>query len=174
MSQDDDTKERVITVGPMSSLIKEKSGVFRVDTGANRVQTKNAAPRKADKFSLFRLAKDLAECRANPLPMIAAEPVSDENLYEWHANLMGPTESSYEDICFHFIIEIPKDYPKRAPKVEIQSYFEHPNIFGKWICLDMLEGQWCRDNSSQTKKDVGYGWTPAYSIQAILVQLQAF
>jgi len=107
--------------------------------------------------------------------MIAAEPVKEENLYEWHANLMGPAESNYEDVTFHFVIKIPREYPRRAPKVEIQSFFNHPNVFGKWICLDMLEGQWYPDDyRTQTKKDVGYGWTPAYSIQSILVQLQAF
>ena len=94
---------------------------------------------------------------------------------EWHANLVGPPGSSYEDVAFHFEIKIPKNYPANAPKVNIMSYFEHPNVYGRWICLDMLEGQWVpHDHKTQTKKDKGYGWTPAYTIQSILVQLQAF
>ncbi|ETO18546.1 hypothetical protein RFI_18719 [Reticulomyxa filosa] len=46
------------------------------------------------------------------------------------------------EYCFHLVIKIPEDYPRQAPKIKIKSYFNHPNVFGSWICLDMLEGQW--------------------------------
>ena len=39
----------------------------------------------------------------------------------------------------------------------------------------MLVGEWIPDDpKTQSHKDVGTGWTPAYGIQSILVQLQAF
>jgi len=41
----------------------------------------------------------------------------------------------------------------------------HPNVFGRKVCLDMLEPKKGRD---------GYGWSSAYTIQSILIQLQSF
>ena len=173
-NDDDDSKgDKVVASSDLSSFIREKDGTFRMELTTGKCDT---SPSAIKKFALFRLGYDLNECRKDPLPMIAAEPLNeDTNMWEWHANLVGPPQSSYEDICFHFKIKVPQNYPASPPKIEICSYFEHPNVFGKWICLDMLEGQWIPDDrKTQTTKDVGYGWTPAYTMQSILVQLQAF
>lgn len=35
-----------------------------------------------------RLLRDLKEIHANPLENVAAGPVSDENMFLWHANCM--------------------------------------------------------------------------------------
>ena len=139
-NHDDEKEEEVISSGDLSSVIRDKSGAFRIELATGAADSSPSAIRK---FALFRLGYDLYECRRYPLPMIAAEPLNeDSNLWEWHANLVGPPQSSYEDICFHFKIKVPQNYPAAAPKIEICSYFEHPNVFGKWICLDMLQGQW--------------------------------
>ena len=173
ITNDDDSKDEVIASSDLSSFIREKDGTFRMEMATGKSDT---SPSAIKKFALFRLGYDLYEVRKDPLPMIAAEPLNeDTNMFEWHANLVGPPQSSYEDICFHFKIKVPQNYPAAPPKIEICSYFEHPNVFGKWICLDMLVGEWIPDDrKTQSHKDVGYGWTPAYGIQSILVQLQAF
>ena len=172
MTDDGEDTDNVIAASDLSSFIREKSGTFRVKFATG---TADASPSAIKKFALFRLAYDLYECRKYPLPMISAEPLDeDTNMWEWHANLMGPPQSSYEDICFHFKMKFPMNYPAAPPKIEICSMFEHPNVFGRWICLDMLQGEWVPDDPSQTTKDIGTGWTPAYTVQSILVQLQAF
>lgn len=41
----------------------------------------------------------------------------------------------------------------------------HPNVFGRTLCLDMLQAR----NANQAT-----GWTSAYSVLSIVVQLQSF
>eukprot|EP01084_Bolivina_argentea_P302638 522418_1 len=169
----DSENDIILTQGDLSSLILQSDGSYKLKLLTKKLNTSPSAVRK---FALFRLGSDLNECIKYALPMIAAMPINDgDNMFEWHANLCGPPQSNYEDIAFHFIIRIPENYPQSAPKINICSYFEHPNVFGRKICLDMLQGEWTpNDHKKESHKDVGYGWTPAYTIQSILVQLQAF
>jgi len=155
----------------LSSLYKQHDGSFKLEMITQNLGTN---PQIVKNFALKRLAIDLLQCREEQLPLIAAEPL-DSDMFEWHANLVGPQGSSYEDVVFHFIIKIPVSYPREPPRVTICSYLEHPNVFGEWICLDMLQGDWVPNRGqTQTRRDVGFGWTPAYNMQTILIQLQAF
>lgn len=131
--------ETIVSSRDLSSVIKDKDGRFHVKLATG---PSNCSPAAIKRFAINRILSDWEECKENPLDMISAQPISDENLFEWHANMVGPPGSSYEDCAFHLIMIIPDQYPARAPRVEIQSYFEHKNVFGRWICLDMLEGQW--------------------------------
>lgn len=64
-------------------------------------------------------------------------------------------------------MNFPEDYPVSPPQVRITPAIPHPNVFGEsYICLDMLK----RMSSTQPYT----GWTTAYSVQSILLQLQAF
>ena len=48
----------------------------------------------------------------------------------------------------------------------------HPSVFGKWVCLDMLElGGWAADEEEER---IFTGWSSGYSVLSILLQLQAF
>ena len=47
-----------------------------------------------------RLLIDLEEIRRNPLPTVSASPVAD-NLFLWHANLLGIESSPYAGAIFH-------------------------------------------------------------------------
>ncbi|KAJ3032829.1 hypothetical protein HK097_005064, partial [Rhizophlyctis rosea] len=62
----------------------------------------------------------------------------------------------------------PQDYPKSGPQISINTPVSHPNVFGSWICCDILKGKIVRSG--------GYvgGYTPAYTLQTILVQLLSF
>jgi hypothetical protein len=50
--------------------------------------------------------------------------------------------------------------------VELCTPLDHPDVFGGWICLDMLKSYYV---STPYK-----GWTSAYSTLSILLQLQSF
>lgn len=47
----------------------------------------------------------------------------------------GLKNTSYVRITDVLSIE---DYPSSPPKVQIGSYLPHPNVFGDFLCLDML------------------------------------
>jgi ubiquitin-protein ligase len=89
----------------------------------------------------------------------------------WHVNLL-PNEGRFSGSVFHFELVFPDDYPSRPPTVHLMSTTMpgHPNVFGSgrrgFICLSML-----RDHTATTPNE---GWTSAYSVFSLLLQLQSF
>ncbi|KAL8890012.1 MAG: hypothetical protein Q9215_002795 [Flavoplaca cf. flavocitrina] len=99
-----------------------------------------------------RLLRDIAELQSEPYPYI-----------EFHA------QDSLETACLILTPEgtVPlhlgmslHNYPLRAPTVTIQTRIRHPNIFGDYICASILN----------TRE----GYTPAYTLKSIAIQLLSF
>lgn len=99
-----------------------------------------------------RLLRDIAEFQSEPYPCI-----------EFHVH------DSLEGACLIFSPEGSKplhlkmtldDYPLRAPRVTIQSRVSHPNVYGNYICASILNTQ--------------EGYTPAYTLKSIAIQLLSF
>eukprot|EP01114_Cavostelium_apophysatum_P015647 TRINITY_DN4309_c0_g1_i1.p1 TRINITY_DN4309_c0_g1~~TRINITY_DN4309_c0_g1_i1.p1 ORF type:complete len:1000 (-),score=330.36 TRINITY_DN4309_c0_g1_i1:12-2684(-) len=121
--------------------------------------------------AIRRLMLDLQEIQNNPLETVCAKPL-DSDFFEWHCNMKGQADSEYSGITFHLIFIFPQTYPVDSPKLFNCSYISHQHVFGSWICLDLLEeAQW--SSSEETNKPYT-GWSSAYSVQSILLQLQAF
>jgi len=130
-----------------------------------RTRSSRGAPRPTSASNAKqRLMKEAADLLVNPIENCNAAPLED-NIFEWHANISTP---NYEGICFHFIIEFPESYPKKAPKVRPCNHIRHPNVFGSYICLDILT------MSEETETTPYRGWTSAYTVSSLLVQLQCF
>ena len=92
--------------------------------------------------SLRRLTKELQEIRKDPPLNISAGPIND-NLFEWEAVLLGPTETPYEGGVFILNIHIPLDYPMKPPNILFKTKIYHPNINSTGaICLDILKNNW--------------------------------
>ena len=103
-----------------------------------------------------------------PLSTIAACPL-ETDIFEWHANLR-PTSGPYQGITFHMVMKFPENYPDAPPEVRLCTTLCHPNVFGTWICLDLL-----RDQAEMVREgSQGRGWTSGYSAQSVLLQLQSF
>jgi len=117
-------------------------------------------------IATHRLKRDLIELRQqnDDLPCIAAQP-TDDNLFEWHANIR-PHDGVYSGVCFHLILNFPDNYPSHPPNVKICTPISHPNVFDSFICLSML-----RPHTGTVPYE---GWSAAYSITSILMQLQSF
>jgi len=62
-------------------------------------------------------------------------------------------------------INFPKNYPCSPPDIQLFSEIPHPNVFGRRLCLDIFE-----KSSSQWYQ----GWNSAYTVEAVLIQLQSF
>ena len=84
----------------------------------------------------------------------------DDNIFEWHFTLRGPSQSEFEEGYYHGRILLPIEYPFRPPDVMILT----PN--GRWelnkkICLTFT----------------GFHeemWQPAWGIRTALIGVQAF
>lgn len=130
-------------------------------------------------FAKRRLLRDWHELDAESgavASTIAALPTHD--LLQWHANLR-PMEGPYAGTIFHVILQFPTNYPESPPKVYLCHALDHPNVFGAplfssnggcsrfpYICLDMLQEAYTNEPYT--------GWTSAYSVTAILLQIQSF
>lgn len=99
-----------------------------------------------------RLLRDLAELQSEPYPCI-----------EFHVH------DSLEEACLILSPEGSKPlhlkmalegYPLRTPRVSIQSSVTHPNVYGDYICASILNTQ--------------EGYTPAYTLKSIAIQLLSF
>lgn len=96
-------------------------------------------PNPARAAALKRLQRDYKEMLDNPIPTIAARPVSDENWFEWHANIVGTRGTPYQNAVFHLIICMDEQYPKSPPQISLKTTVHRSHVFGEWLCLDMLE-----------------------------------
>jgi len=118
--------------------------------------------------SIRRLQKDYAELKSAAVPLVGvtAAPTEDD-FFVWHANIRGPDATAFYGGVFHLEIRFQENYPVSPPKVRPMTDIPHPNVFGGYICLDLLQPK---------NKDSGWydGWSSAYTVESVLIQLQSF
>jgi ubiquitin-protein ligase/stress response protein SCP2 len=136
-----------------------------------------------------RIQYDLREIMLNPSPRFVAVPVAETNLHEWHFNLRTTDETSpYAGIVIHGHIYFPDSYPTDAPEIFIATPLPNANVVktgrGTYrktrrvqsvsprnarpaytVCASVLE----KNDDCQPYS----GWSPSYTTNAILTQLQA-
>lgn len=99
-----------------------------------------------------RLVRDFAEMQQKPYPRIKLVPHGLET-----ACLVFRPERCRP---LHLTIQFGSRYPLEAPVITIQSHIRHPNVFGDYICASIL-------NKSE-------GYTPAYTLKGISIQMLSF
>lgn len=133
----------------------------------------------ASNISHKRILRDFMELKNDPtLNYFSIHPLED-NLLEWHINFK-PTSGIYQGIIFHLIMHFNQNpdeplYPHSPPKIQLCNKLYHPNIFWNWfggnrypyICLDLL-----KHRQEYTPKYSG--WSTAYTLGSILMQLYSF
>lgn len=100
-----------------------------------------------------RLLQDISELQTKPYPGIVLH--IRDNLV--HACLILTPEGAEP---LHLTIEFHERYPIEPPKITIQSKIAHPNVYQDYICASILN----------TKE----GYTPAYTLKGICIQLLSF
>merc|ERR1740138_588278 len=132
-----------------------------------------------------RLLADLKRLQEEPIPLAAAQPCCDHDITLWDGVVgveMEVTHFGSVTVPLHFLIDFPADYPQSAPNIGFSFEFEYrggaqyvmPNgrLKGKKvICLDVLGN--FQSYHREWKDTVGSGWSPAYTVTTLLVQLQS-
>lgn len=106
-----------------------------------------------------RILSEARELASDTSTEYTAAPLED-NIFEWHFTLRGPSSTEFADGLYHGRIQLPAEYPMRPPNLVILT----PN--GRWelnkkICLTFT----------------GYHeemWQPAWGIRTALLGLQTF
>lgn len=100
-----------------------------------------------------RLLQDIAELQSEPYPNIGLFLQDD---LQQACLVLSPSGKA----PLHLTIIFGDNYPLVAPQVTIQSKIEHPNVYGDYICASIL-------NTAE-------GYTPAYTLKSIAIQLLSF
>ena len=120
-----------------------------------------------------RLQRDAREALRSlrHMPNVAAAPL-EADVGEWHVSLRSPDKLGAQTVL-HLVATFPDDYPAAPPALRVRGgdarWLSHPNIVQPHfdVCLDMLE---VGDEYMVGKPF--RSWTSAYSITAVLMQLQ--
>ena len=92
----------------------------------------------------------------------------------------------YSSLFFHFCLKIPENYPLSPPRLLLQkgqdfnSGFKHEHVYGNKysgyrLCVDILDDfsgwfEWV----DRGKEEKHTGWSNAYDLLAIVMQVQIF
>lgn len=108
----------------------------------------------ADALLRKRLLQDINELQTKPYPGIALH-LQDGDLTR--ACLVLTPE---DNAPLHLTVIFQDRYPIQPPQITIQSEIAHPNIYHDYICASIL-------NTTE-------GYTPAYTLKGICIQLLSF
>uniref|UniRef100_A0A6C0LMH6 UBC core domain-containing protein n=1 Tax=viral metagenome TaxID=1070528 RepID=A0A6C0LMH6_9ZZZZ len=94
-------------------------------------------------MALRRIKKEYEEIKKDPPLNTTANPIVENDMFNWEATIKGPDGSPYEKGLFKLNIYFPNNYPFKAPRLQFKTKIYHPNINSNGgICLDILKQEW--------------------------------
>ncbi|RDB17872.1 hypothetical protein Hypma_000711 [Hypsizygus marmoreus] len=116
---------------------------------------------------LARLYHDLAELQESPYPGVAL--FTDDADIRKLCLVLTPPSGPWKDLSLHFDVELPTTWPMSPPRVQSSvSGIEHPNLFGSYICCDLLKEQF------QLQEGYTGGYSPALALRGLFLQFLTF
>jgi len=84
----------------------------------------------------------LVDLNNKPIDGLTVEP-SESNLLHWNCKIKASSESPYKNGTFHFTLDLPDNFPFKAPSVKFTTKIYHPGINEEGhICVPVLRDQW--------------------------------
>ncbi|KAH7131530.1 ubiquitin-conjugating enzyme/RWD-like protein [Dactylonectria estremocensis] len=103
-----------------------------------------------------RIAKEFADVSQDPPEDFTVSLPPNESIHTWHVTLRPSSPSPYAGGVFGLVLNLPADYPFKAPVVKFVTRIYHPNVTNDSlgnICLGLL------------KPDA---WKPSTKLRAVL------
>lgn len=85
---------------------------------------------------MHRLQGDLKDLLSNPYPGIDVHH-DDADLRNM-CLILSPLGGPFVGLRLHFRVRLPLSWPVDPPKIKSSSQLNHPNVFGSYICSDLL------------------------------------
>ncbi|KAI9193220.1 ubiquitin-conjugating enzyme/RWD-like protein [Polychytrium aggregatum] len=106
-----------------------------------------------------RIEREIRQCRLDKSSGVEIFIPEESNMLHLKASFPGPAATPYEGGKFVLNIELPNDYPFKAPKVKFDTRVYHPNVSSQTgaICLDIL-------------KDA---WSPVLTLKTVVISIQS-
>jgi ubiquitin-conjugating enzyme E2 J1 len=110
--------------------------------------------------STRRLLKESTDLHKNPSPYFTANPITDDNLHDWHFTLVGPpSPSPYSQGLYHGRITFPPTYPLRPPSFRFLTPSGRFEV-NREICLSIS------GHHEET-------WQPAWGVRTALLAIRS-
>jgi ubiquitin-conjugating enzyme E2 D/E len=102
-------------------------------------------------MALRRIQKEHKDLQKDCPVSISAGPISEADMFNWQATVMGPEDTPYAGGLFWIRIQFPKEYPFKPPLLQVATKIYHPNInaYGG-IMLSLVGQDWCPSLSMRT------------------------
>ncbi|KAL3899759.1 MAG: hypothetical protein SGCHY_001826 [Lobulomycetales sp.] len=121
------------------------------------------------KTATRRLMTEYREITENAPEGITAGPVSEDNLFEWEAVIVGPDDTPYEGGLFPATLSFPKDYPLSPPSMKFSCDIYHPNVYSNGeVCISILHAPGDDPNQYESASE---RWSPVQSVEKILLSV---
>lgn len=104
--------------------------------------------------------QEFSDITKTPLDGITVALPDPSNLSLWHVTLAGPPNTPYERGTFGIKVNLPAEYPFKAPVVTFATRIYHPNVTNDSegnICISLLKPE---------------NWKPASKLAQVLVALR--
>uniref|UniRef100_A0A0N5A8C2 E2 ubiquitin-conjugating enzyme n=1 Tax=Syphacia muris TaxID=451379 RepID=A0A0N5A8C2_9BILA len=114
------------------------------------------------------LNKAISEILRVPVDGFSAG-LQDDDIYKWEVLVMGPPDTLYEGGFFRAVLDFPKEYPQRPPKMRFLSEIWHPNIDKEGnVCISILhepgDDRWGYEKPEER-------WLPVHTVETILLSV---
>ncbi|KJA27417.1 hypothetical protein HYPSUDRAFT_179443 [Hypholoma sublateritium FD-334 SS-4] len=106
-----------------------------------------------------RIMQEARELANDPCTDYSAAPLEDD-IFEWHCTLRGPSGTEFEGGLYHFRILLPAEYPFRPPSIMILTPNGRFELNTK-ICISF----------TNYHEEL---WQPAWGVRTAIIGLQGF
>ncbi|EMD38616.1 hypothetical protein CERSUDRAFT_113795 [Gelatoporia subvermispora B] len=122
-----------------------------------------------------RIMQEARELANDPSTDYTAAPLEDD-IFEWHCTIRGPSGTEFEGGLYHFRILLPSEYPFRPPSIMMLTPNGRFELNTK-ICISFTN---CKSHPTSNRSLLNVAtdheelWQPAWGVRTAIIGLQGF